>query len=74
MTERDTTVWWLGRIADALREAGVLLLVFAPLDLAISDPRNRPANFRTAMQYMIVLAVVLFASGMVVEWRNRPHE
>ncbi len=53
-------------IADALREIGVLLIAFAPLDITLSPSHPSPAKY---VSIFLVAGILLFAAGVAVEGR-----
>lgn len=56
------------QISEALREAGVLMLVFAPLDLAMKD---QVATGRDYLWYFLGTGFVLLVLGMLTDWSRQ---
>jgi hypothetical protein len=54
------------RILEAMREIGVLILAFAPLDVALGPS---PHSARTLLIFL-GLGFFLFAGSLVFEWRH----
>jgi hypothetical protein len=54
-------------IAEAVREVGVLLVAFSPLDLAFADSGSRPM---IAALTFFVIGLVLFGIGLRLERKN----
>jgi hypothetical protein len=60
------------RILEAMREIAVLLLAFAPLDVALTpSPIRRSAG---TLLIFLGLGVFLFAATLVFEWRAGSDE
>ena len=53
------------RVLDGMREVGVLLIAFAPLDAVLVE--NRSA--RSALLLFLALGGFLFAVALIIEWR-----
>jgi len=54
------------RVVEAMREVGVLLIAFAPLDAAFS---GGPGALRLAVAFFVV-GLILFAGAVVLEGRR----
>jgi hypothetical protein len=59
------TVW--ERVEDGQREVGVLLIAFAPLDIALN--RHSPGNFNYLLLFL-GLGVFLFIGALIQERRR----
>lgn len=55
------------RILEAMREIGILLFAFTPLDFALS--RNPLAETWPFLGGFLVAAVLLFVTSIIGEWR-----
>ena len=64
-TARRTEIFWT-RVEEAAREIGVLLIAFAPLDLAFSDARAR----YSAAVLFFTIGVLLFVTAIWLERRR----
>jgi len=53
------------RIEDAVREVGVLLMAFAPLDAVLAEPNARPR-----LLLFLLLGVMLFLLAVMLEQRR----
>ncbi len=56
------------RIEDAMREVGVLLIAFAPLDVALSEGKGPRLGF---LLLFLGLGTLLFVGALVLERRRR---
>ena len=61
-----------GRIVEAMREIGILLLAFTPLDFAVGP--EPVGNRWRSVTFFVVLAVGLFGFSVVFERRLRNVE
>jgi len=57
------------RIIDGLLEIGILLIAFAPLDVAVNPSTAGPQ----AAKRFLIYGVILFVVGLLLEWRF-PHD
>lgn len=53
------------RIQEALREVGVLLMAFAPLDAALTEDALRAAR---VLALFLTGGMILFATALALEW------
>ena len=56
------------RIEEGMREVGILLIAFAPLDAVLAE---RPAV--GVLLFFLLLGIALFTTALVLEWR-REHD
>ena len=54
------------RLLDAMREVGVLLIAFAPLDAVLVESPRR----RNGLLIFLALGLFLFLVAIIVEWRS----
>jgi hypothetical protein len=58
----------LGRVIEGMREVGILLIAFAPLDVALN-----PGSGRRALGVLLFfggLGLLLFIGALALEWRQ----
>jgi hypothetical protein len=53
-------------IADALREIGILLIAFAPLDITLSSSQLNPGRY---LLIFLPAGILLFVGGVALEGR-----
>ncbi len=53
------------RIEDGMREVGILLIAFAPLDAVLAEPRRVPL-----LLLFVLLGIFFFAAAIVLENRG----
>jgi hypothetical protein len=58
----------LGRVFEGLREVGILLIAFAPLDVAIIPAGSR--NSDGVLLFFAGLGLLLFVGALALEWRH----
>ncbi len=58
-----------GRLEDAIREVGTLLIAFAPLDAALAEGSGIAGKFLS----FVIVGVTLFAGSLWLE-RRRTHD
>ena len=57
------------RMQEGAREVGVLLITFAPLDVAFTDTPNRYASG----SLFLLIGMLLFGVSLFTEVRSEPH-
>jgi hypothetical protein len=67
MPARSELIW--RRLQEGAREVGILLITFAPLDVAFTDTSN---HYATGALFLF-LGLLLFGISLFAEVRSEPH-